>query len=266
MKDVVIGIIGGTGGMGRWFAALLRSEGYTVHCAGRRDGLRPEEMAHVCNVVVVTVPIDVTREVIEKVGPLMPPESLLMDLTSLKEEPVRAMLESSGCEVIGCHPLFGPAITSLTGYNVILCPGRGNLWFPWLKAILEKNQAVVTVTTPEAHDRMMSVVQVLNHLHTIHLGLVLSREQLTVEELRYWSTPVFDQKLEMIRKVFQDQPDMYAEILIKNPHLQTICEKYRQALDFLEGSVLKKDTHQIIDLMNQKRDILWPEKPESGKD
>ena len=258
MKEAVIGIIGGTGGMGRWFAELLRSEGHTVHCAGRRDGLRPEEMARICNVVVVSVPIGVTREVIERVGSLLPRESLLMDLTSLKEEPVKAMLNASRCEVIGCHPLFGPAITSLTGQNVVLCPGRGSNWLSWLQAIFEKNQAVVTVTTPEHHDRMMSMVQVLNHLHTIHLGLILGGEKLTVEELRPWSTPVFTQKMEMIRKVFQDQPDMYAEILVNNPHLEKICDLYRQHLFLLEAAVREKDPKQVIDLMQQSKEILWP--------
>lgn len=257
MKEVIIGIIGGTGGMGCWLAALMRGEGYTVHCAGRRDGLRPEEMAEICNVVVVSVPIDVTLEIIARVGPLMAQDGLLMDLTSLKEKPVQAMLNASGCEVIGCHPLFGPAIASLAGLNVVLCPARSTVWFPWLKAIFEKHQAVVTVTTPEEHDRMMSVVQVLNHLHTIHLGLMLGRENITCETLRFWSTPVFEQKLEMVRKVFQDQPDMYAEILVKNPHLERICDLYRETFDLMEKTVRSKEARQVMDLIGQHQGKLW---------
>jgi len=258
MKDAVIGIIGGTGGMGRWFAELMRSEGYPVHCAGRRDGLRPEEMARMCNVVVVSVPIDVTCEVIAQVGPLMEQESLLMDLTSLKAEPVRAMLNASGCEVIGCHPLFGPTITSLKGYNVVLCPVRSTIWFPWLKAIFEKHQAAVTVTSAEEHDRMMAIVQVLNHLHTIHLGMILGHEGMTCEKLRFWATPVFEQKLEMIRKVFQDQPDMYAEILVNNPHLEQICNLYRNTFDLLEKTVRENESGAVIDLVKHNKVKLWP--------
>lgn len=258
MKNAVIGIIGGTGGMGRWFAELMRGEGYIVHCAGRRDGLRPEEMTRVCNVVVISVPIDVTCEIIAKVGPLMAEECLLMDLTSLKEAPVKAMLASSRCEVIGCHPLFGPAISSLSGQNVVLCPARGTHWFPWLNDILERNQAFVTVTTPEKHDRIMAIVQVLNHLHTIHLGMVLGQENMTCEELRVWSTPVFETKLEMIRKVFQDQPDMYAEILVKNPHLERICEIYQESLTVLETTVRTKEAREVVDLISRNKEKLWP--------
>lgn len=258
MKDAVIGIIGGTGGMGRWFADLLKKEGYVVHPAGRKQGMNKAEMGRTCNVVVISVPIGVTREVIESVGPLLREDALLMDLTSLKEEPVKAMLASSRCEVIGCHPLFGPAIPSLSGQNVVLCPARGTNWFPWLKEILERNQAVVTVTTPENHDRMMSVVQVLNHLHTIHLGMVLGQQNLTCEELRFWSTPVFENKLEMIRKVFQDQPDMYAEILVNNPHLDEICDHYREIFNKLEKIVRQRNSSQIFDMIEKTSKNLWP--------
>ena len=258
MKDVVIGIIGGTGGMGRWFAELMRAEGYPVHCAGRRDGMRPEEMTRVCDVVVISVPIDVTCAVIAKVGPHMSRESLLMDLTSLKEEPVRAMLNASGCEVIGCHPLFGPAITRLEGYNVVLCPARSKTWFPWLKDIFLRHRAAVTVASPEEHDRMMAVVQVLNHLHTIHLGMMIGQENRSILPLQPWSTPVFEQKLEMIRKVFQDQPDMYAEIMVRNAQLERICTLYRDTFELLEKAVRTKDSSKIINIIDHTKKKLWP--------
>ena len=76
--------------------------------------------------VVVSVPIEVTVKVIEQVGPLMQKDALLMDLTSLKAEPVAAMLRSSVAEVIGLHPLFGPAVDTLAGHTHrdLPCAGR----------------------------------------------------------------------------------------------------------------------------------------------
>ena len=103
-----IGIIGGAGGMGRWFASFFQKEGYTVHVSGEGIGLRPAEMAAACPVVIVSVPIGVTQAVIGEVGPHMKQDSLLMDLTSLKAGPVRAMLEASASEVIGLPPAVRP--------------------------------------------------------------------------------------------------------------------------------------------------------------
>ena len=110
MKDIIVGIIGGTGGMGRWFADLLKKEGLTVHVSGRKTTLSSDELAKICNVVVVSVPISTTAEMIKSVGPLVPEGSLLMDLTSLKKEPVELMLANSRADIIGCHPLLGPVL------------------------------------------------------------------------------------------------------------------------------------------------------------
>jgi prephenate dehydrogenase len=258
MRKVVIGIIGGTGGMGRWLAELLKKEGHVVYLAGRKQGMTKEEMAENCNVVVISVPIGVTREVIESVGPLMREDALLMDLTSLKVDPVKAMLNASKCEVVGCHPLFGPAVTSLAGQNVILCPARGTSWFIWLKEILVRNQANVMVTTPEKHDRMMSLVQVLNHLHTMHLGLILGHEGIDGRELSDWSTPVFETKMQFIKKIFLEQPSLYAEILVHNPHLEEICDLYRETFNHLETTIRQKDAARIVDLIDKTAEILWP--------
>ena len=40
MKKIKVGIIGGTNGMGHWFAGLLRKEGCTVHVSGRKTALQ----------------------------------------------------------------------------------------------------------------------------------------------------------------------------------------------------------------------------------
>src|SRR5271157_5126526 len=174
MKDITIGIIGGTGGMGRWFADLFQREGYPVHVWGRKSAMSITELVALCNVIVIAVPISATSAIIKRVGPLVPVDSLLMDLTSLKKEPVELMLANTKADVIGCHPLFGPGVEDATGENVILCKARGEKWFTWLKKILGKNKLIITENTPEEHDKMMAIVQVLNHLNTITFGLTLA--------------------------------------------------------------------------------------------
>ncbi|MCU0583871.1 MAG: hypothetical protein MUE57_08545, partial [Syntrophales bacterium] len=67
MDKFPIGIIGGTGGMGRWFAAFFEKEGHPVRVSGKDTGPRPAEMAAACPVVIVSVPIGVTEEVVREV-------------------------------------------------------------------------------------------------------------------------------------------------------------------------------------------------------
>ena len=247
MEHINVGIIGGTKGMGRWFAGLLQKEDCTVHICGRKTALGINDIARICNVVVVAVPISATADIIKQVGPLLAKDTLLMDLTSLKKEPVELMLANSPAEVIGCHPLFGPALTDASGQNIVLCPARGTKWFSWIKNICEKNKMVILETAPDEHDKMMAIVQALNHLNKIILGIALAETNITLEEITKFSTTIFRTKLEIIKKVFMESPGLYADIITENSQtgkMLDICEKtltdIRQTIESGNGTKLKE--------------------------
>ena len=249
MKDITVGIIGGTGGTGRWFADLLQKEGYPVHVWGRKSAMSINELAALCNVIVIAVPISATAAMIERVGPLVPEGSLLMDLTSLKKEPVELMLSSSTAEVIGCHPLFGPGVEDASGENVILCKARGQKWFGWLKNLLENSGLVVTEETPEEHDKMMAIVQVLNHLNTIFLGMTLTQTGVSLKEISKYTTPIFQTKLGIIKKVFTESPGLYADIIANNPDTDKILKLYKKSLADIKKLLKSGDAAQFKDAL-----------------
>lgn len=246
-RAMEIGIIGGKGDMGRWFAHFFSQEGYTVHIAGRDEGMSLAEMGARCSVVVVSVPISVTGEVIEKIGPAMGTDALLMDITSLKAEPVAAMLRSAQCNVIGCHPLFGPEVPSLEGYSFVLCPARvGNgAWLSWLQTILQKNGARLVETTPEEHDRFMGIVQGLNHFNTMTFGVAMDALGLDIGALKPFMTPIFEEKLRIIKEVFNHNARMYSEILTRNPYLPAILDQYEQIVGELKRLVEIRDAQSL---------------------
>jgi prephenate dehydrogenase len=259
MKDIQIGIIGGTGGMGHWFADFLAGEGYTVHVSGRSTGMDVGKMADLCRVVVVSVPIAATGEVIEKIGPCMKKDSLLMDLTSLKVAPVKAMTEFSVSEVIGCHPLFGPHVDSVAGHSVVLCPERTTeRWFSWLKEIFEKRGAIVVETTPVKHDAMMTVVQGLNHLNTITMGVVLGKTGVSLSELNQFATPAFQAKIKNVEKVFTHNPGLYAEIVARNPDIGRILDLYEKTLSELRSIIHQREAGGLTEMMEEYAKLLWP--------
>ena len=251
MKQFAIGIVGGTGGIGKWFSTFFAEEGYPVHVTGRSTGMSLLELAAACQIVIVAVPIGVTLDVIREVGPLLPEETLLMDLTSLKKEPVRAMLAASRAEVIGCHPLFGPDAPSLAGQNIVLCPARGGRWLDFLQGIFVKNGARITVTAPAEHDRMMALIQGLTHLDTVLMGLTLQDSGVEPSELAAFSTPVFRTKQAVIEKVFGPRPGLYAALLAENPNMPKILEIYEKNLSALKRLILAGDAAGITALIRK---------------
>ncbi|MBN1365983.1 MAG: prephenate dehydrogenase/arogenate dehydrogenase family protein [Syntrophaceae bacterium] len=237
MKKIKVGIIGGTNGMGRWFAGLLKKEGCTVYVCGRKTELGIIDLARLCDVIVVAVPITVTADIIRQVGPLLTKDALLMDLTSLKKEPVKLMLTHSKAEVIGCHPLFGPQLKDLSGQNVILCPARGEKWLGWLRGLLKKNKLDVWESTPDKHDKMMAIVQVLNHFNTISMGMVLADTNIPLDEMDKYSTPFFRTKLDIIKKLFTEGPELYVDLITENPEANRMLDIYEKTIKDIRGKI-----------------------------
>ncbi|WP_408999278.1 prephenate dehydrogenase/arogenate dehydrogenase family protein [Syntrophus buswellii] len=242
-----IGIIGGKGDMGRWFEKFFKSLGYSVLIAGRNEGTILAEMGERCSVVIVSVPVGVTTEVIEQIGPLMAKDALLMDITSLKAEPVKDMLRCAECDVIGCHPLFGPEVPSLEGYSFVICPARSGSgrWLAWLRTLLKDNGARIVETSPEEHDRFMSIIQGLNHFNTMTFGLAMNAMETDIETLKPYMTPIFEEKIRIIKEVFSHNARMYSEILTRNPYLPAILDSYEQTMKELKNLIEKRDARTL---------------------
>ncbi|PKN19990.1 MAG: prephenate dehydrogenase/arogenate dehydrogenase family protein [Deltaproteobacteria bacterium HGW-Deltaproteobacteria-6] len=245
MKKITVGIIGGTNGMGRWLADLLAGEGCTVHVTGRKTVMTAKDAANVCDVVVVSVPIAATAGVIAEVGPLLKKSQLLMDLTSLKKEPVALMLAHSDACVVGCHPLFGPSISSAAGHNIVLSRGRGDAWYDWIKNIFTKTGYTILERTPAEHDRMMSVVQALNHLNTIALGLAIAETGIPMAEISQFATPVFKAKMDIVKKVFTESPELYADIIARNPDRDNVLKTCEQVVRDIRSTLKAGDGAEL---------------------
>jgi len=195
------------------------------------------------------VPISATAGVIADVGPHVKKGQVLMDLTSLKKYPVALMLQHSEADVVGCHPLFGPSVTEPSGHNIVLCPGRGDAWYTWIKAIFEKTGYTVLERTPGEHDRMMAIVQVLNHLNTIALGMAIAEIGTELSEVNQFSTPIFKTKMEIVKKIFTESPELYADIIAGNPDTKEMLQTYERVVGKIIGLLAGGDGSRLKEAM-----------------
>lgn len=257
MKKITAGIIGGTNGMGRWLAGLMAACGHTVYVTGRKTEMTGAQAAAISDVVVVSVPIVATAGVIREIGPLLKKGQLLMDLTSLKKEPVELMLAHCAADVAGCHPLFGPVVSDPAGHTVVLCRGRGDDWFDWLKSFFETAGYDVLERTPDEHDKVMSVVQALNHLNTIALGMTVAGSGIPPREISLFATPAFRARMAMVKKVFTESPELYADIIVGNPHLEIILQTYEKVLRDIHGATRAGSADALKDILEKTAKKLF---------
>lgn len=248
-----VAIIGGTGGMGRFFARLFAERGHTVLVASEATELRPEQAAAQADLVILSVPIAVTIEVIKQVAPHLKPGACLIDVTSLKSGPLRAMLEHTApeVEVIGTHPMFGPTVKSLLRQVVVLCPGRGDVWLPWLRQFLESQGAIIKLTTPLHHDKMMAIIQVLRHFVTIAMGKCLETLDVDLDESLEFTSPIYRLELAMIGRLFAQNAGLYADIEMQNPLTPRVVASFLHAASTMAAVVVGTDREAFIDHFEQ---------------
>ena len=229
-----VGIIGGTGRMGTRFANLFKRHGLRVLCAGRKTGITPSTVAQQSDVVVVSVSIPNTVKVIQEIGPMVRENGLLMDLTSLKRGPMEAMLKYSRAEVVGAHPLFGPKERLIKGQKMVICPGRGERGLKWLRGILKKAGIRVVVMDPEVHDRIMGLIQGVNHFSALALALCISRSGFSLDDVLRCSTQTFNRRIDRIRAIVGQPSELFESLLMDNPGAGEFIEQY---LDAVEGMI-----------------------------
>lgn len=83
MTKPIIGIIGGNGKMGTFFANFfkLNKVKVKVNISDKGSKLSNKDIANLSNIIIVTVPIDKTVGVIQEVLPHIKKGSAIMDLT-----------------------------------------------------------------------------------------------------------------------------------------------------------------------------------------
>ena len=226
-------IIGGTRGLGRWFAEHLKND-FNIRITSRDESSGKPVAEEIgveysnnnieaikdADIIVFSVPIEHMVETIREVAPYAPEGSLLMDVTSVKTEPAEALEKYApeNVEILPCHPMFGPRVPTLQRQIIILTPieNRSPNWLPRVKDYLDKTDCEVVITTPNEHDKYMSIVQGLTHFSYISLASTIRKLNINVKESRNFSSPVYTIMLDMVSRVVYQNPYLYYSIQKNN--------------------------------------------------
>jgi len=256
MNQVTVGIIGGTGGMGRLFEKIFTKSGHRVLIAGRKTELSYLDLVHQSDVVILSTPEESSLTICEAIGAHIPPEKALMDFCSLKERIVKKMTACTTAEVVGTHPMFGPFTECIAGQNIILCPSRGERWYRWIEEVFKREGAVVSTMDPVDHDRAMAVAQGLTHFLTICMGRTLQKLNMSPADAGPYSTPIFKLKNDLIGRLFAQDPDLYVTLVGENPHVSDVLATFLQSLDESRQALLTGNRIAGLDFLEEIRGFL----------
>ena len=249
-----IGIIGGKGVMGQWLYNFFENAGYVVIISDINTKLSNYDIAEQCKVIILSTPIIEAINISKQIGKTLKPDQILMDICSQKEEILNAMLKYSTSEVVGIHPMFGPSVASVKNQNIVLCRGRGDIGFSWIKKVFIKAGANVTDLKADEHDKHMAIVQSLTHFISICFANTLKKMDTHPKDLFNTSTPVFKVYSDILGRLFAQDPELYATLIGSNKYadecLQLFSESFAETQENLIAGTHKNATDYIINIGN----------------
>ncbi|WP_338887533.1 bifunctional chorismate mutase/prephenate dehydrogenase [Aeromonas rivipollensis] len=243
-------IIGGQGQLGRLFGQMFGLSGYRVESLEQGDWPRSDEILADAGLVMVAVPIDITCQIIDRLGKL-PADCLLVDVTSVKAAPLEHMLAVHQGPVLGLHPMFGPDVASLAKQVIVCCQGRDAAASQWLLDQMTIWGARLQQVEAKAHDEAMTLIQALRHFATFAYGWHLSREQANIDRLLALSSPIYRLELAMVGRLFAQDPHLYADIILSSPQNLAMIRRYYQNFGEALGLLERGDRAGFIEAFSQ---------------
>jgi prephenate dehydrogenase len=240
-----IAIIGAFGNYGRWLTDFFQTRGHAIRKVDKETDLNTAfDMVGEASIVIFSLPINVTPQVIEKFTPYSDESQLWLDVTSLKTGAVNAMLKSKA-EVVGLHPMCAPpANGTLNGQTIVVHKARLKKWERWVDNFLQSTKADLKFATPEEHDWYAGVIQEMPHAAIFALAHAYAALGVNIQESMTYTSPFYRIVMSLVGRILKQSssnPELYLDIQLCNPHSEQFLSQLEDSVRELRRLVQSKD-------------------------
>lgn len=200
-------------------------------------GAQPADLvtAAQSDIVIPAVPMSRFQEVLTQVKPHLKTGSLVVDVCSVKEQPVRWMqaILPAGVDILGTHPMFGPdsAADSLKGRKIVLCRVRLSAGrYAKMKNYLNSKGLAVIEASPAEHDKQIAVSLALTHF----IGRALAGMGAKQQGI---DTEGYKRLLRILEVVENDTWQLFEDMNRFNPHAKKARHAFMRAMGAIEKNL-----------------------------
>lgn len=264
-----VAIIGGTGRMGRWFARYFVANSHQVGIFGR-DSKKTKHAAKSLGVnvfksigecckdadlIVVSVPIDATPEIIQQVAPKLNKGKTVIEVASIKGEIIALLGKIKNASVISVHPLFGPGANIRSTNRYALIPvGNAEEEKTIFKNLFPRSEIIVVQA--EEHDIAMAKVLSLTHF----VNALFLKTLGNVTKLSKLSGTTFGIQLALAMGVMHDEPSQLAALQVQNPHFKKVLQVMIKSAKEWQSFITKGRQEELSAQYNQIRAAIEKER------
>lgn len=210
-KIVIIGV---KGKMGQLFYEYFSLSGYEILGLDKDDDISDKAHYHDAGLVFLAVGLSSFESVLKSL-PELPANCLLVDISSIKEQPMKLMSAHHAHDVIGLHPLFGPNIDCMAGHKIACCIGK-NQGGDWLFQQFKLWGVDLVECEPREHDKVMFLVQAIRFYVFMMYGYILKNSNIDISIIKNLSPKPFEQIILLLQHFFSGNATVYQEIIKLN--------------------------------------------------
>ena len=155
--------------------------------------------------------------------------------------------------------LFGPAVPSLRNQTVILTPARCSTPLASrIPEILRGEGANLVVMDPDAHDRLMAVIQGLTHFGNLCMADAIRRTGTDLAAALEATSPVYRIQMSLIGRLLSQDAALYGDMLQLNPHVPGVLASFEAAAADLRGRVEAGDLPSFLEFFGRVAELYRP--------
>lgn len=227
-----VGIVG-YGSFGQFVHELVRhyypedSVRVYAHHNETDELFRPLAEVAESDIVFLCVPIHTYESVLSELVPLVAPQTVVVDVATVKEHTVRLLKRYEGLRFVALHPMFGPYSyikkgRSLEGLRLVLTEHTlADEELALLKDETGARGLVFLEMSPTEHDQMLAETLFLTH----YIGQVVAKGGFKRTDI---DTVSFGFLMDAVESVKNDT-QLFQDVYRFNPYCKEVLERFEKA-------------------------------------
>lgn len=244
-----IGIIG-FGAFGKLLADLLSPHATLVVFDKNNQEVIPEHIrattiseVATAHIIIIATDISGIEEACQQLVPHVSPESIVMDVCSVKEKPQEILQQILGntCLTLATHPLFGPQSVAenggVQGLQMVVCAPKEEVPAAIHDLFTKTLGIVILPMTAKDHDKEMAWV----HGLTFFVGRALMNTQPPDSPL---ATPYYEKLLALVELEKNHSAALFNTIQQGNRYARDVRKQFIANINTLERTITKGEDNE----------------------
>lgn len=216
-----------------------------------------QKLVEWADIIFLAVPISSMTAVMEEIYPFMDGK-LMIDVCSVKKfifdkyHELQSQHPHIQVKLCSVHPMFSQTVQRLTGQVIIVIQeGIENPIITQLKRLWSTNGAFLYDLEYLEHDKMMGLVQGLNHFSVFVSAKTLQKFECELDTIKNLSSPAYRIFVIFFTRYVLQNPALYADIQIYNEFVLEVVKMFKNEVDRLYQIISQKNKNEFVHYVNE---------------